>query len=122
MALWVSGPGFTAELTGIYCPDFKISPYSDIEVKFSEAEFSRTMDLERFSDGESVYIPPYQSRGSHMAYKKFVAGLKSNKSVAIKLPAADGVWMTFRLEGSGTAIDSLGKERDRQSREREGGR
>lgn len=78
------------------------------DVKFSEDEFSRKMDIKRFTNSDDVYIQPYQLSG--LQYDAFVVGLKTNRAVALRLQmASDALWVTFTLKGSASAIDSLGR-------------
>ena len=101
------------ELTGLYCPDFKISEYKDIEVKFDNIATSNKMDLESYSNSDDVYIPSSQSSYSgYLSYEKFISRLKDGTAVAIKIPSAGGVWMTFSLKNSSEALDELGKEKE----------
>lgn len=100
-----------AQLTGFDCLNFKIPEWDDIEVKFDEDATSDKMNLESYSDSDDVYIPSYQADHSgHLSYEEFIGRLKDGKTVAIKIPAADDVWMTFSLKGSTRALDRLGKE------------
>ncbi len=100
-----------AQLTGLDCLDFKISEWDDIEVKFDNVATSDKLDLKSYSDSDDVYIPSYQADYSgYLSYEKFIGRLKAGKAVAIKIPAADDVWMTFSLKGSTKALNRLGKE------------
>lgn len=98
-----------AQLTGLDCSDFKISEWEDIEVKFSNVETSKKMNLESYSDSDRMYIPSNQSDYSgHLKYATFINGLKNRQSVAIKIPSAGGFWTTFSLAGSSDALNKLG--------------
>ncbi len=99
------------QLTGLDCLDFQISESDDIEVRFDEDATSDKMDLKSYSDSDDVYIPSQQADDSgYLSYEKFIDRLKAAKAVAIKIPAADDIWMTFSLTGSTKALNRLGKE------------
>lgn len=112
------------KLTSIFCREYTIDAETytgtNIEVKFSGADTSQRMEIRQFTDSDDAYIPEEQGSG-RMSYADFIAGLKTNKAVAIRLPIDDytsgktwadaiPVWMTFSLEGSRVAIDALGKK------------
>ena len=102
-----------SELTDIDCPDFKISEWEDIEVKFDNEATSNKMDIKSYSDSDGIYIPSYQdSYSDDLSYAKFIEQLKTGKAVAIKMPAADGIWMAFSLLGFSEAFNKLGKQRE----------
>jgi type II secretory pathway pseudopilin PulG len=100
-----------AELTDLDCPGFNVSGRGDIEVKFSSAETSVKMDLKSYGNSKGVYIPSYQANyKGYYSYDHFIESLKNNKAVAIKIPSAGGVWMSFSLKGSSEALNQLGKQ------------
>ena len=100
-----------SELTGLACPEIIISEYDDIYVKFDTSEISKKMEIKSYSDSDDVYIPSSQFEYSgNMSYKDFINGLVTAGAVAIKIPAADSIWVKFSLAGSTEAINQLGKE------------
>lgn len=98
-----------ARLAAIYCSGLKISPYHDVEVKFDNRSTSDTMRLDRFSDGDAVYIPSYQYSGQ-FAYDEFLRRMIGANKVALLLTveAAGRHWITFSLKGSGPALTRIG--------------
>ncbi len=96
-----------AELTGLNCPEIKISSYQDIEVKFDTNDISQKMDLSNYTDSDGVYIPSYQS--GQFSYKNFVGMFGKAKSLAIQIPASKTFWTKFNLNGAQEAIAQLGK-------------
>ncbi len=98
-----------ARLTGLDCLGFQLSESGDIEVNFDDDATSDRMALESYSNSDDVYIPSYQADG-YLSYEKFIDRLRIGNTVAIKIPAADDVWMTFSLKGSAKALDRLGQE------------
>jgi hypothetical protein len=97
-----------ARLTDLHCPDFKISEYEDIEVKFDNLSRSDKMDLDSYSNSDDVYISSQSSYSGYLDYDVFIKRLKSGNTVAIKIPTSPSVWMQFSLEGAAVAINSLG--------------
>lgn len=97
------------KLTGLYCRDFKIPDYKDIEVKFDNLSTSDKMNLESYKYNEDVYIPSTQSSFSeHLDYNKFIERLKTSNSVAIKISTPDEIWVTFSLKGASDSLNKLG--------------
>ena len=98
-------------LAGIYCSGFKISAYSDIEVKFDNRSRSDTMEIKKFSDGDDVYISSYQSNYSgRLSYDEFLRRMTGANKVSLLLTvdAAGQHWITFSLTGSGPALTKIG--------------
>lgn len=98
-----------ARLTSIDCSGLKISPYSDIEVKFDNRSMSDTMDIERFSNSDIVYVPSYQY-GGRLSYDEFLRRLTGANKVALLLDVegAGQHWLTFSLRGSSPALTKIG--------------
>jgi len=98
------------EQTGLHCPDFKNYVDKDMEIRFDDAAASDWIDVGKFNDDSGVYISPYifVSPG-HIGYKEFIDHLKNGNTLAIKIPADDGVWVKFKLEGAAEALSKLGK-------------
>ena len=98
-----------ARLTSIDCSGLKISPYSDIEVKFDNRSMSDTMDIERFSNSDTVYVPSYQYRG-RLSYDEFLRRMTGTNKVALLLDVegAGQHWITFSLRGSSPALTKIG--------------
>jgi hypothetical protein len=100
-----------AKLTGIYCQGLKVSSWKDIEVKFDNRPTSDTMRLERFTDGDAVYIPSYQYTYSRqLSYDEFLRRMTGANKMAILLTfeEAGQHWVTFSLEGSNAALAKIG--------------
>jgi hypothetical protein len=97
-----------ARLTGIYCSGLKISPYSDVDVKFDNRATSDRMGLERFSSGDDVYIPSNQY--GQLQYNDFLQRMTTAKTVALLLTVegAGQHWIAFSLIGSGPALTEIG--------------
>jgi hypothetical protein len=98
------------EQAGLQCPDFKKYNDKDMEIRFDGAASSDYIDIGKFNDDSGIYISPYLfvSPG-HIAYKAFINHLKVGHSLALKIPAEHGVWVTFTLEGGADALSKLGK-------------
>lgn len=105
-----------SRLTGLDCPDFKISEYDDIEVKFDNYKTSDKMDIKSYSDSDRVFIPSYQAEYSDfLSYDEFIKRLKVGKTVAIKIPSTGGVWMAFTLDGASVALEALGTSKSQKN-------
>ena len=96
------------ELTGLDCIGVTIYPYSDINIKFDKKNVSKSMNLQKYTDSDGVYISSYNQYS--MTYESFIIGLINRNRVAIEIPVFDSFWATFTLKGSSRAINSLGKE------------
>ena len=96
-------------LASIYCSGLKISSYSDIEVKFDNRSTSDTMKIQKFSNGDDVYIPSYQYR-DHLSYDEFLRRTTGANKVAFLLTVegAGQHWITFSLAGSSPALTKIG--------------
>ena len=100
-----------ARLASIYCSGLKISPYSDIEVKFDNRSTSDRMEIQRFSNGDDVYIPSQQDKyRGHLAYDEFLRRITGANKVALLLTVegAGQYWITFSLRGSIPALTKIG--------------
>lgn len=99
------------ELTGLYCPDFNMSAYDDIEIRFDDDTTSHKIDIGKFNNNTGIYISPYifVSPG-YIGYEKFINRLKAGKTLAINIPSEEDVWVTFSLKGSPEALSKLGKK------------
>jgi hypothetical protein len=97
-----------SELTGLDCPDFKISSYSDIGIKFDTDDISRKMRLEGYNDSDGVYITSQQFQ-SYLQYSAFIDKLSTASSLAIDIPVPVLSWVRFSLSGAADAISKLGK-------------
>jgi len=97
------------ELTSINCPQLKVAAHQDIEVKFDNRPTSDTMDIQRFSNSDAVYIPSHQS-AHHLSYDEFLKRMAGANKVALRLTfeQADHYWFTFSLRGSGPALTAIG--------------
>lgn len=101
------------KLTGIDCWGMKIDTYRDIEIKFDSQKFSHSMRLEKYSDGDGVYIPSFQYEHSNqLKYDDFISMLKNNKSFAIKVPSEETFWTTFSLKNATEAVGKLGTQQN----------
>ena len=100
-----------ARLAGIFCSGLKISPYNDIEVKFDNRSTSDKMKIEKFSDGDDVFISSYHHAYSgNLSYDEFLRRMPEANKVALLL-TFEGVgqhWITFSLTGSGPALTKIG--------------
>ena len=98
------------EQVGLQCPDFKKYGDRDMEIKFDDAASSDYIDIGKFADDSGIYISPYLfvSPG-HIDYKEFINRLKNRNTLAINIPADQGVWVKFTLEGAAEALSKLGK-------------
>ena len=100
-----------ARLASIYCSGLKISPYGDMEVKFDNRATSDKMEIQRFSNGDDVYIPSQQGnyRG-HLAYDELLRRMTGANKVALLLTVegAGQHWITFSLRGSSPALTKIG--------------
>ncbi len=100
-----------SQLTGLDCIGVTIPPNEDVNINFDTQNFSRTMDIDNYTDSDDVYIRSYQSDYlGHMSYESFTTGLLANNKVAIKIPIDDSFWAHFTLNRSSNAINSLGRE------------
>lgn len=98
------------EAADIDCPDFNVSAWDGLEVKFSDASNSIMM-LFITSNGKDIHIYSWQDDSEgYLSYDDFIEGLKNNKSVAIKIQSEDDIWTVFSLEGSSEALNQLGKQ------------
>ncbi len=97
-----------ARLASIYCSGLKISAYSDIEVKFDNRSTSDAMKIERFSDGDNVYIPSRQY--GRLSYDEFLRRITGAKKVSLLLTVegAGQHWITFSLTGGSPALTKIG--------------
>src|SRR5262249_32441978 len=70
---------------------------------------SDTMKIQRFSNGDAVYIPSHQY-GGHLAYDEFLRRITGAKKVALLLnvEGAGQHWITFSLTGSRSALTKIG--------------
>lgn len=99
-------------LTGFDCKHFKIDHYQKIEIKFDFLDNSYELPLEKFSDGDSVYIPsPDYSYGKE-AYDRFLQNLATGESVAFKVKEFEGHWVVFTLKNASETIGALGMKFD----------
>jgi hypothetical protein len=96
-------------LTGIYCLGLKVSSHDDIEVKFDNRSTSDKVRVEKFSNGEDVYIPSNQY-GSRLQYDELLRRMPAAKKVAFLLTVegAGQQWFTFSVLGSGPALTKIG--------------
>lgn len=100
-----------ARLAGIYCSGLKISPYGDIDVKFDNRATSDRMRLERFSNGDNVYIPSSQYNYSgQLPYNDFLQRMTTAHKVALLLTVegAGQHWIAFSLTGNAPALVEIG--------------
>ena len=99
-----------ARLAGVYCRDFKVST-GDIEVKFDNRSTSDKMRVEKFSNGDDVFIPSSQnSYGSYLQYDELLRRMTVAQKLALLLNV-DQVgqqWITFSLLGTGSAFAAIG--------------
>jgi hypothetical protein len=99
-----------SDRAGLHCPDFKKYGDNDMEIKFDNATTSDKIDIGRFNDNSGVYISPFIFVSpAHIDYKEFIEHLKEGNTLAIKIPAEEGVWVRFKLEGGADALSRLGK-------------
>ena len=99
------------DLTGIYCQGFKIDSFDNIEVKFDTRPTSDKMRLQKFSDGDGVYIPSDQyTYSSQLQYDEFLRRMTSAKKIAlqVKFDAVGRHWIAFSLKGADAALLSIG--------------
>lgn len=103
-----------SDQTGLYCPDFKMYEYKDMQIKFDNATTPDKIDIGKFNDKSGIYVSPFLfvSPG-HIDYKDFMNRLKAGKTLAINVSAEDGIWVKFNLDGGVEAINMLGKEQVR---------
>jgi hypothetical protein len=98
-------------LAGLYCSGLKVSSYNDVEVKFDNRATSDRMRLERFSNGDDVYIPSSQYNYSgQLPYNEFLQRMTTAKKVALLLTVegAGQHWIAFSLAGSAPALIRIG--------------
>lgn len=98
-----------ARLASIFCPGLKISPFSNIEVKFDNRSTSDTMRIERFSNGDDVYISSFQY-SEHLSYDEFLRRITGANKVALLMTVkgAGQHWIRFSLTGSRPALTKIG--------------
>jgi len=99
-----------SDRTGLHCPDFKNYEDKDMEIKFDDAASSDKIDIGKFTNESGVYISPFLFVSPlYIDYKEFMNRLKVGKTLAIKIPAEEGVWVNFNLEGGAEAVNKLGR-------------
>ncbi len=105
-----------ARLTGIDCWGIKLNSYENIDVKFDSDKFSTSMRLEKYSDGEGVYIPSFQYEYSRqLNYEDFISRIKTSKSLAINIPAEEPFWTAFSLKNAAETVEKLGTQKNSEN-------
>jgi hypothetical protein len=98
-----------SRLTGLKCPDFKISEYDDLEVKFDTMQSSYRLPLKSYSDSSDVFIPSSDYSQKSGFYNTFLDRMKRGKAMAIKVKEFQNNWVTFTLKNAKETISILGK-------------